>query len=61
MMREDIQELIKNRPLYRLLADQQYREILAAIDYATKHKKTAALTELEAMLEDRKRQVLGQL
>lgn len=58
-MRSDIQKLIESRPLYKLMMDRDYRELLEAIDYAQKTHNHAAEKELENMLEERKRIVLG--
>jgi hypothetical protein len=44
--------------LYKLLNDQEYRTILAAIDYARKTNNHSAVIELELVLEARQKQLL---
>lgn len=58
-MREDIKQIIKNRPLYILLQDQEYRVRLEALDYAKKMHNHNAVDELTLLVEQRKRELLG--
>jgi hypothetical protein len=57
-MRADILELLKDRPLWRLHSDREYRDILAAVEYAKNTKNFQAQQELESMLASRKKIVL---
>jgi hypothetical protein len=57
-MREDIKLLLENRASWILVNDQEYQDILAAIDYARKGNNHSAVIELEQMLEARQKQLL---
>lgn len=57
-MRNDIRQLIEDRPSWKFLNDQQYQDILSAIEYARTHNNYTALQELELMLETRQRELM---
>lgn len=58
-MRDDIEELLKQRPSWILHNDQDYRDLQAALEYARKGNNTEAIEELELWLEQRRILLLG--
>jgi len=59
-MRQDIQDLIKNRPMWILSQDEEYRVRLEAYEYAKKKHNIDEETvlELKDLLEARRRELL---
>jgi predicted YcjX-like family ATPase len=57
-MRDDIKQLIENRPSWRLITDREYQDLVLAIEYAKKNNNQPALQELELMLEQRRKTLL---
>lgn len=57
-MREDIKQLISTRPSWILHNDQEYQNILSAIEYAKRGNNATALEELEQMLQERRQNLL---
>jgi hypothetical protein len=60
-MRQDILDIVKNRPSWILTNDKEYQELLQAIEYAQKHKITHAETELRELLDKRRTALLDHL
>jgi len=60
-MRQDIRDLIKNRPIWILSQDEEYRVRLEAYEYAKKKHSINEETviELRDLLEARRRELLG--
>jgi hypothetical protein len=44
--------------LWRLINDQQYRDLLEAVSYAVRNKNTKAADELNQLLKQRRDQIL---
>lgn len=58
-MRDDITQLLNNRPSWVLHNDNDYQNLLAALDYARKSNNKDAIEELELWLEQRRIILLG--
>jgi hypothetical protein len=60
-MRQDIADLLRNRPSWRLLTDQTYQDLLAARDIAIKEKDHASVEILDKMIAEQKDTILSGL
>lgn len=60
-MRQDIADLLKNRPMWILSQDEEYRVRLEAYEYAKKKHNIdeETVVELRDLLEARRQELLG--
>ena len=57
-MRQDIQDLLKDRPSWILHTDEEYCLLMQGLKYAQRGFNKVAIVEFEEMLEKRRNQLL---
>lgn len=57
-MRQDIQDILKNRPSWILHTDEEYQQLLKGMAVAKKGFNHKAIAEFEIMLEARRNKLL---
>ena len=60
-MRQDIQDLLKNRPSWILANDEEYQLLLAGCEYAEKTKNHSAVEEFKVLIEQRRVALLDRI